>query len=199
MRVGRSRWIALLLTGGVGFAGLGLAFAQTDGDDDASSEGQTGEISAQRRADLTPAEQLAEGQRTLERGTALSRRVAGMLDEARRENDVIRVTCLDDKLTQINAHLRSTTGRVESLQEASQLGDEGRRNHEFTVITVLGQNLTELDRAANECIGQDLYETGTTRVTTTIDPNVPDEDPGVIPTPPMIDVPFIPPPASPTI
>ena len=198
MRVGRSRWIALLLTGGVGFAGLGLAFAQTDGDD-ASSEEQTGEVSAQRRADLTPAEQLAEGQRTLERGSALSRRVAGMLDEARRENDVIRVTCLDDKLTQINAHLRSTTSRVESLQEASQLGDEGRRNHEFTVITVLGQNLTELDRAANECIGQDLYETGTTRVTTTIDPNVPDEDPGVIPTPPQVDVPFIPPPASPTI
>ena len=97
------------------------------------------------------------------------------------------------------AHLRSTTSRVESLQEASQLGDEGRRNHEFTVITVLGQNLTELDRAANECIGQDLYETGTTRVTTTIDPNVPDEDPGVIPTPPQVDVPFIPPPASPTI
>lgn len=196
MRVGRSRWIALLLTGGVGFAGLGLAFAQTDGDDDTGAEEQVGEVSAQRRADLTPAEQLAEAQRTMERGTALSRRVAGMLDEARRENDVIRVTCLDDKLTQINAHLRTLTSRVESLQEASQLGDEGRRNHEFTVITVLGQNMTELDRAANECIGQDLYETGTTRVTTTIDPTVPDDDPTVIAEPPQPDVPFIPPPPS---
>lgn len=204
MRVGRSRWIALLLTLGVGVAGLGLvglgmALAQTDGEDETPSGETAGEVSARRRADLTPAEQLAEAQRTQERGSTLSRRVAGMLDEARRENDVIRVTCLDDKLTQINAHLRTLSSRLESLQEASQLGDEGRRDHEFTVITVLGQNLTELDRAANECVGQDLYETGATRVTTTIDPSVPDEDPSVIVPPAEIPVPYIPPPASPTI
>lgn len=162
----------------------------------AGAEG-AGEVSARRRADLSAAEQLAEAQRIQERGNSLSRRVAGMLDEARRENDVIRVTCLDDKLTQINAHLRTLIARLESLQEASQLGDEGRRNHEFTVITVLGQNLTELDRAANECVGQDLFETGTTRVTTTIDPNVPNEDPSVVPTPADPEVPFIPPPESP--
>jgi hypothetical protein len=197
MRLGRGGWVLVILTAGVGFAGLGLAVAQTGDDGQGEGGGQTtGEVSARRRAELTPAEQLAESQRIQERGSTLSRRVAGMLDEARRENDVIRVTCLDDKLTQINAHLRTLGSRLESLQEASQLGDEGRRNHEFTVITVLGQNLTELDRAANECIGQDLFETGTTRVTTTIDPSVPNEDPSVIPVPVAPTVPFIPPPAS---
>jgi len=156
--------------------GMGLALAQDDGGEDGD-----GEVTARRRADLTPAEQVAEAQRISERGNTLSRRVQGMLDEARRAGDVIRVTCLDDKLTQINAHRRTLGARVESLQESVQLGDEGRRNHEFTVITVLSQNLDELDRAASECIGQDLFETGTTRVTTTIDPTVPDEDPSLIP------------------
>lgn len=194
MRLGRIGMIALLtlLAGGVGFA-----FAQ-DETEGAGSEDETGgEVSARRRADLTPAEQIAESQRIHTSGQSLSRRVAGMLDEARRENDVIRVTCLDDKLTQINAHLRTLTDRLESLQESTQVGDEGRRNHEFTVITVLGQNLQELDRAANECVGQDMYETGTTRVTTTIDPSTPDEDPSHIVDPSdSIQVPFIPPPAS---
>lgn len=194
MRFGKSTLLALLVTGALG--GIGYVAAQPG---DGADTQETGEITARRRADLTPAEQIAEAQRTQTRGEQLSRRVASMLDEARRENDVIKVTCLDDKLTQINAHRRTLSDRVESLQEASQVGDEGRRNHEFTVITVLGQNLTELERAANECVGQDLYETGTTRVTTTIDPSTPDEDPTLIPEVPGADVPFIPPPASPTM
>lgn len=195
MRLGRSALVALMLTGALG--GIGFVAAQDAGDEGATEE--AGEITARRRADLSPAEQIAEAQRIQERATALSRRVTSMLDEARRESDVIRVTCLDDKLTQINAHRRTLGDRVESLQTATQVGDEGRRNHEFTVISVLDTNLTELERAASECIGQDIYETGTTRVTTTIDPATPDEDPGQIAEVPGVDVPFIPPPASPTM
>jgi hypothetical protein len=196
MRLVRGWMTVMILTAALG--GLGLAVAQDGRDDEPSGSDAEGEVSVRRRADLTPAEQLAEAQRISERGTALSRRVAGMLDEARREGDVIRVTCLDDKLTQINAHLRTLSARIESLQESIQVSDDGRRNHEFTVISVIAQNLTELDRAASECIGQDIYDTGATRITTTIDPNTPDEDPTVIPLPPEVDVPFIPPPASPT-
>ena len=195
MRLGRSALVALMVTGALG--GIGFVAAQ-----DAAGEQGTdaaGEVTARRRADLSPAEQIAEAQRIQERSVALSRRVTSMLDEARREGDVIRVTCLDDKLTQINAHRRTLADRVESLQTATQVGDEGRRNHEFTVITVLDTNLSELERAASECIGQDLYETGNTRVTTTIDPSTPDEDPGNVPEVPGVDVPFIPPPASPTM
>ena len=198
MRLGRSALVALMVIGALG--GIGFVAAQDAQDDQTAAEtGDAGEITTRRRADLSPAEQIAEAQRTQERATSLSRRVTSMLDEARREGDVIRVTCLDDKLTQINAHRRSLADRVESLQTATQVGDEGRRNHEFTVITVLNTNLTDLERAASECVGQDLYETGNTRVTTTIDPSTPDEAPGQIAEVPGVDVPFIPPPASPTM
>lgn len=204
MGVRKSALSALLITaslGGIGYGARNYVAAQDGADpvEDGSSSADgtpTGEISARRRAELSPAEQIAEAQRIDERGTQLSRRVTAMLDEARRENDVIRVTCLDDKLTQINAHRRTLTSRVESLQQAAQVADEGRRNHEFTVISVLSQNLTELERAANECIGQDLFETGNTRVTTTIDPQTPDDDPSVLAQPSEPDVPFIPPPPS---
>jgi hypothetical protein len=182
--------VALVLVGG------GLALAQDDddqGDDGGSTEDASTEV--RRRADLTPEEQLAEAERVQHSAETLSQRVMGMLDEARREGDIVRVTCLDDKLTQINAHVRTMGDRVEALQEATTTADPDRRNHEFTVITVLGQNFTQLERDANECIGQSLFETGTTRVVTEIDPSTPDEDPSSVPNIPIYTTPYVPTPA----
>lgn len=189
-------WISLcLLLAGVG----GLAYAQGTGgtgggsDDDGSEDASTG---VTRRADLTPEEQVTEAERIQTGARSLSQRVMGMLDEARREGDVVRVTCLDDKLTQINAHAHTLDDRIESLQEATTTADGDRRNHEFTVISVLGQNFQQLERDANECIGQSMFETGTTRVVTEIDPNTPTTDPSLTPATPQENIPYLPPPGS---
>ncbi|MEM9195592.1 MAG: hypothetical protein AAGF12_40875 [Myxococcota bacterium] len=175
----------------------GVAWAQDDDDDEAEAEDEESEVDVTRRADLGPAEQMAEAERITTRGTQISRRVQTMLDEARRERDIIRVTCLNDKLTQINANLRTLEDRADALRTAVEGQDPNRRNHEFTVVSVLGQKFSVLEREANQCVGQDLFETGATRTSTTIDPEAPDEDPSVIPAPVEVPVPFIPPPSSP--
>ncbi len=193
---GRRALIALFVALSLGATGFGLAIAQ-EAEQELPPEESEGELPVRRRAQLSASEQVAEAQATEERGTQISRRVLSMLDEARRERDIIRVTCLNDKLTQINAHLRTLQSRRESLQEAVNTGDESRRNHEFTVITVLGQHFRTLEQEANACIGQDIFETGTTRVVVDIDPTTPEED-LVVQDPGQPDVPFIPPPASPT-
>ncbi len=181
---------AALLTGGLALAQEGMS----------SSSSDEGEVDVRQRANLTGPEQLAEAEATQQRGTQISRRIQTMLDEARRERDIIRVTCLNDKLTQTNANLRTLNDRVENLQEAVQGEDTSRRNHEYTVVTVLAQKFNTLEQEANQCIGQDLYETGATRVVTTVDPGTPDEDPTrVTEVGEEITVPFIPPPASPSI
>lgn len=192
---GRRALIAFSIAVVLGATGFGLAIAQDAGE--TPQETTEGELPVRRRAQLSSAEQLAEASATEERGTNISRRVLAMLDEARRERDIIRVTCLNDKLTQINAHLRTLQSRRENLQDAVNTGDESRRNHEFTVITVLGQHFRTLEQEANACIGQDIFETGTTRVVVDIDPTTPEED-LVVQDPGQPDVPFIPPPASPT-
>ena len=112
-------------------------------------EESEGEVAARRRAQLSPAEQQAEAGTIEERGTQISRRILSMLDEARRERDIIRVTCLNDKLTQTNAHLRTLGTRVANLTAAVETGDSQRRNHEFTVITILGQHFRTLEGEAN--------------------------------------------------
>lgn len=190
---GRRAFIALIVGIALGAMGFGLAIAQDGASDDAS--GDDGDLPARTQARLTPEEQLAEAQAIDERGSQISRRVLSMLDEARRERDIIRVTCLNDKLTQINAHRRTLESRLRNLQEANTTGDSERRNHEFTVITVLGQHFRTLEQEANACIGQDIFETGTTRVVTDIDPSTPDEDLIVLPVDPP-EVPFIPPASS---
>lgn len=194
---GRRALIALIVGLALGAMGFGFAIAQdASGDEPELGEGTEGEVSARRRAQLTPAQQQAEAATIEERGTQISRRILSMLDEARRERDIIRVTCLNDKLTQCNAHLRTLRTRISNLADAATTGDSQRRNHEFTVITILGQHFRTLEGEANACIGQDIFETGTTRVVTDIDPSTPEEDLIITPTDPP-SVPFIPPPDSP--
>ncbi len=137
-------WVRLglaagFLSGGLVMGGLAVAQQAVVSDDPAADGGEEeAQMQVRRAADMTPADQIAEGQRLLSNGQSLSLRVQGMLDQSRREGDVLRVTCLDDKLTQVNAHVRTLGDRVEALQEAVRLADEARRNHEYTVIVVLG-------------------------------------------------------------
>ncbi len=197
LRASTRSFKALAVAFALATGGLGFAVAQTD--EPAPTEQTSpaeGELDVQRRANLTPEQQLQEAQQVQQRGTDLSRRVSVMLDEARQERDIIRVTCVNDKLTQVNANLRTVELRLTNLQDAIAAQDASRRNHEFTVIAVLGQKFVVLDREAAQCIGQDIFETGSTRVITEIDPNNPDDDPTVLPDPVEIVIPFIPPPAS---
>lgn len=141
---------------------------------------------------VTPAEQVKTAQAVVARGARLGRRVGDMLAEARREADMIRLGCLNDKLTQVNANLRNAQKRAKAVEEAL---DAERRQHEYTVVLVLRRRFDVLDQEANQCVGQELYEPGMTRVTTEIDPSrIPDEDPSLVPVVAPPDLPATPPP-----
>ncbi len=117
-----------------------------------------------------PAEvQIEEGRSVVEYGKTLSERVSNMLNEARKESDIIRITCLNDKLTQINANLRNAQQRLAALSDAT---DKESRNHEYTVLMVLKQKFKTLDQEAGQCVGQDIFEIGHTQVTTEVDESV---------------------------
>jgi hypothetical protein len=118
------------------------------------------------RRTVNPAEQAASVRSVVQRGAVLAQRLNTMLEEARREADIIRVTCLNDKLTQTNANMRTAQTRLSAFESAT---DPEQKSHEATVLNVLGQKFNLLDQEANRCVGQDLYETGSTKVLTEID------------------------------
>jgi hypothetical protein len=143
----------------------------------------------------TPAELIAQGDGILRRGMAISKSVRTMLESARKDADIIRITCLDDKLTQINANLRSAETRLEALRKAV---DADLRMHEYTVLSVLGNKLQVLDQEAHQCVGESMYETGETTVVTEIDTDMLpfEETPSIPPVVLPPSLPTLPPPAS---
>jgi len=185
----------------------------------AAQEGDAPAGTPSRRAAPTSAEQVATARSAVQRGSVLAQRISAMLEEARREADIIRVTCLNDKLTQVNANMRTAQTRMSAMLEEARreadiirvtclndkltqvnanmrtaqtrmsafesASDPETRNHEATVLGVLGQKFQVLDQEANRCVGQDIYDTGSTKVQTEIDTALlPYEEDVSIPTPP---------------
>ena len=180
-------------------SGLGYALAQgeeaaVDVEVDVVKVEQIGPVVEE--APLTAREQAARAEQIVAEAGATCAGQADGLNTARREKDIIRATCIDDKLTQCNANLQNLKRRQAALNEATEANDNSRRNHEFTVIGVLGQKFKMLKQAANQCVGQDIYETGDTTVRPEVDPFAPDEDATVVLPVPDPSIPFIPPPVS---
>jgi hypothetical protein len=160
-------------------AGLtSIGFAQ-----DAQPQGeQTGE------APPSSADMVTQGEGVVESGATLSTTVSGLVREATDDNDMMKVTCLNDKLTQIDGNLNTAQQHLAALRKAT---DAGVRAHEHTMIMVIGQKLEVLGQEAGQCVGQDLYETGETDVDTIIDESMLpfEDDPSV---PPMVLPPSLP-------
>jgi len=184
--------LAALVAGG----SLGYAVAQEAGDSTVEvvkvepmggSAGQEG---------LSPAAQAKAAEAAVANATASCGAQSQALQSAKRDKDIIRATCLDDKLSQCNANLQNIKRRQTALNEAIAEGDTGSSNHEFTVIGVLSQKFKMLAQAANQCVGQDLFDTGDTQVKEEVDLFAPDENPAVITTVPDWPIPYIPPPVS---
>lgn len=158
--------------------GLGLvgsvAFAQDE----------SAELGVRAEPNLGGDAQLGEAESIRTRGTRLAQRLQAMLDEARREGDIIRVTCLNDKLTQANANVRTVSQRATSLRQALQIRDREAGNHHFTVLTVLSHKFDLLDQESSQCVGQSIFEPGASaEVTTTVEIGTPKEDAAVAPPP----------------
>ena len=193
-RIGTAEY-ALLTALAVG-GSLGYAVAQegTDSTVDVVKVEPMGPSS--EKDTLSPASQAKAAKAAVASATSSCAAQSQAFQSAKREKDIIRATCLDDKLSQCSANLQNIKRREVSLNEAIAEGDTGRGNHEFTVIGVLSQKFKMLAQSANQCVGQDLFDTGDTEVKEEVDLFAPDENPAVITSVPDWPVPYIPPPIS---
>lgn len=164
----------------------GAADAQTN-----AAAPSTGDTSAgmQRQPTVSPKEQLAQADVFLARMNVTGTNVRHLLEQARGSRDVVKTLCLNDKLNQIDVAARSAHDRRGSLDQAVQRSDADLANHEFTILTVLRQRVEQLAAEANQCVGEEAVLFGETKVVTTIDPNLPNEDPSSYPDNPIISIP----------
>jgi len=163
--------------------GLGVANAQdatgtpAPGANVATTTTQVEVGPVQTHAAVTPAEQLTQAAAIQRRADQLAQRLTKMLDESRRDKDIMRANCVNRKLTEVNANTRNIQQRAQALRDANATNDDARRSHEFTVLTVLGQKLESLDQEATQCLGQSVYEPGASQIITTVQVGSPTLDP----------------------
>ena len=138
-------------------------------------------VGLNRQVTLTPAEQLAQCDTFLARMDSARNAVRRQLETARSQRDVVKTLCLNDKLTQIDVAIRSARERRQGLELAVNRHDVDLSTHEFTILAVLRQRTDQLTTEANQCIGQEAGFIGDSAVTSTIDPNLPKEDPSDFP------------------
>jgi len=119
------------------------------------------------------------------------------LTEARQSKDVVRLNCINEKLTQIKGFIKIGEQADLGLQEAVAKQDSGEADHEFTKVEIAAQRVAQLRADAEACIGQVAYEgtNGHTQVDVTEPANLPSASTSPAPPPPPSVV--VPPPASP--
>ncbi len=133
------------------------------------------QVGFQRKTSLTPAEQLQEADKHLSRMEGAGAGVRKQLEEARKQRDVVKTLCMNDKLSQVDVAIRSGRDRKAQLAAAAGRNDAELSNHEFTILTVLRQRVEQLVAEANQCIGEESAFVGDTRTRVTIDPTIPDD------------------------
>lgn len=105
------------------------------------------------------------------------------LDQARREKDVVKVLCLDDKLSQADVAVRSAEERRGALEAAASKNDAEAAAHESTVVAVLSQRSSQVSAEANQCIGEESAFSNSEHAVTNIDPNISRTESGGLPGP----------------
>ncbi|MFO0592183.1 MAG: hypothetical protein U0441_31860 [Polyangiaceae bacterium] len=166
---------------GVVFGGLvvvataGVAAAQSGG-----AAQPDGAASVARQVSLTPQEQVKEAAAMLARMESSRSVVRHELETARAERDVVKVLCLNDKLTQIDVIIRSANERRASLESAAARSDVDLANHSFTLLSIFRQRVEAVSAEANACIGTGPYTIDESSVRVT-DENDMKEDPSEYP------------------
>jgi hypothetical protein len=188
MRFGTGlKWVGV---GAFVILAAGSATAQPSGG--GAPAGGNAQLGFEKKQQLTPQEAAAQAATILARLDQAASTVRHQLDSARQQRDIVKSLCLSDKLSQIDAAARSCRDRNTALQAAVQRNDIELSNHEFTIMSVLGQRGNQLIAESNQCIGQDMSFVGQTEVSTEVSNTLPAEEgePGgltfaIVPPPPL--------------
>jgi len=180
----RLGWVGAVAATGV----LGAAYAQSGN----SATGQPPAVAGTTTQDQIPTmgEMVDRAIKMTADAHAAGQNVSKMLSDAREKKDVVKVLCLDDKVNQIDVAARAMDERTNNVKAAVAANDQEGATHHYTILIVLKDRVVTITSEANQCIGVEAGYVGATKVTVSIDPNIPtDPSEDYNPTNPVITVP----------
>ncbi len=122
----------------------------------------------QKESALTPAEMQAKSmQEDLVR-------IVELQQVARKQKDVIKLNCVNDKLLQVKKLLNIAEGGRTDMVESIAQQDSDSTQHHFSQITITKEKTDGLRSEAEGCIGEELVFLGPTEITVD-DPGLADD------------------------
>jgi len=117
--------------------------------------------------------------------------------QARRDKDIIKLNCVNDKLILIVGNLKVVEIKQRRLAQSRREGDLKGMDHALVAATVAYQKGIVLEQEAEACLGEEMAYVGSTRVETEVDPDVHSlkvrKPPPVVRRVPWIDTVYVPP------
>ena len=186
--------MGLVAAAGLSFVG-GFVLAQDAPPPKPPAEGEV-DVPMRTRAVISPAEMTNQAADYQHKMQEILRRIVQLQEVARKNKDVIKLNCVNDKLLQVKQLMNIADQAITNMQEAIARNDDEGRYHEFGRVTIAHQQVSVLGTEAENCIGEDLSFLGPTEVTVEspeepedptqpADPEIPEVEP-----PPMAS-PFI--------
>jgi len=131
-------------------------------------------VPMEKESQISPSEMERTAREAAEKADQDGKRVEELKVEARKQKDVIKLNCINDKLLQIKQLLNILEDGMSKLSLAIAEGDDGERYHRYTVIKISGEKITGLRDEAEACVGEEISYLGPLSVDVD-QPDVPDD------------------------
>jgi hypothetical protein len=135
--------------------GIALSYAQPKSDADVGV-GVSGTVSGKVSAQLSFPEMKAQSTAIRDQIMKDWRHVKHLQETARKEKDVIKLNCVNDKLVQIKPQMNIGEQARTALENSADTDDRATL---FTEVTVSGENIRRLREEADQCIGEPTLAT----------------------------------------
>lgn len=126
---------------------------------------------------LSDKEMLNKSQEYLKKMRNIYKEILNLLEEARKEKDIVKIKCINENLTAIKALLKIAEQADVSLQEAVIKKDEIVAQHEFEKVEIAYQKAKALNQEANACAGKISMTPGETKVEVEEPKDITERDP----------------------
>ena len=169
-----SRGVRAVIAVAVMVVGVGI-FSSVSADD--SSELGGPDVTIEAESKLSPQEQLSWIKEQTASAQSILHHIKEKLEKARKDKDTLKLTCLDDKLTQLNVTLRGVEERTKSLEVSIQTGNTTAADQNFAILKIYIDRIYKLNAEGENCLGESDVVLGKTSTTTEVDANISIYDP----------------------
>lgn len=153
-------------------AGAGILWAQPDDKGDDKDADAT--LPMEKKVTLTPKQMRVNSEKLIDDMKGMLERVIAVQQVARKQKDVIRLNCVNDRLLQVKKLLNIAEASRNDLIEAIAADNERERYHQYSKVTISHEKVSVLRDEAEACIGEELIFIGPTQVE--VDkPDIPDD------------------------